>query len=387
MIRKYKHENKTCYEVRISYTNSKGKRTQRRFKLYNGLRITSHRDAEIIRAETLMKLKAESEGNLSKQSFKKYHQEEFLPQVKLTLRANTYMQYECNLMKWMSDDIYLKNMEDITKSDIHDYIFNYTLNKGASPHVRKRLLKTLRRIFQTAMEDGIITRNPALGLKVKTPPPVQQVLNSEEATTLLSCAKAGNHPFYYLWAVALLTGMRNGELYSLRWSDIDLSTKIITVSSSWNNKDGLHSTKSNKNRVIPISKDLEEILINLKNIGPFEENLKGLVGSESLVTDLVLPRYKEWARGSQSSITKKYCKEIGIKEIKFHDLRATFITNLLGNNVPIPKVMSIVGHARMSTTNEYLRLAGVGVKGATESLGYSVPKYQEDNLISLFEQK
>ena len=46
--------------------------------------------------------------------------------------------------------------------------------------------------------------------------------------------------------------------------------------------------------------------------------------------------------------------------------------------------MSIVGHSKTSTTDEYLRLAGVNIKGATDELGYSLPKEEVDNVVQLF---
>lgn len=59
--------------------------------------------------------------------------------------------------------------------------------------------------------------------------------------------------------------------------------------------------------------------------------------------DLVLPRLDEWTNGMQAQVTKEFCEAIGVTPIKFHDLRATFITNLLASGVPLVKVMAIVG--------------------------------------------
>jgi len=72
--------------------------------------------------------------------------------------------------------------------------------------------------------------------------------------------------------------------------------------------------------------------------------------------------------------------------VKFHDLRATFITNMLAQGVPITIVMKIVGHSKMSTTDEYNRLAGVAVKGSTNKLGYNLPDEvtHSENVVSLF---
>jgi integrase len=87
----------------------------------------------------------------------------------------------------------------------------------------------------------------------------------------------------------------------------------------------------------------------------------------------VLPHLIEWTHGEQAKVLKEFCRAIGITNVKFHDLRATFITNMLSQGVALVKVMSIVGHKKMETTDIYLRLAGVDIRGATEALSYSVP--------------
>ncbi len=53
-----------------------------------------------------------------------------------------------------------------------------------------------------------------------------------------------------------------------------------------------------------------------------------------LFNDLVLPRLREWEIGIQSKVLRDFCKSIGVASIRFHDLRATFITNMLSQGVP-----------------------------------------------------
>lgn len=383
MISTYTYNGKTFYLIQLSYTDKKGKRHQPKYRTdMSGHRITSKRKAETLEVEYLMDLRAKVEGEYSRLSFNEFH-EEFLKQIKLTYKRSTVMQYDGDLKKWLSEDLTKKKISEIKKTDIHNFIFDLLPKKGANPHTQKRILKSLRRIFEAALDDGVIPRNPAQGLNVKVPPPKKEVLNTKEVLIFLEKAKELNHPFYYHWAMALLTGLRTGELYALRWRDIDEVSNIICVSASWSNKDGYHSTKSNKNRIVPISDDLKKLIIELKNIGPHEENLTGLNGNNQFFNDLVLPRSSEWKHGEQSKITRKFCELIGITPVKFHDLRATFITCMLAQGVSTPKVMSIVGHARMSTTDEYLRLAGVNVKGATELLGYQLPKENFNNVLNI----
>ena len=91
-------------------------------------------------------------------------------------------------------------------------------------------------------------------------------------------------------------------------------------------------------------------------------------------TEFVLPRLRDWDHGEQARITREFCEFAGVTSVKFHDLRATFITNLLARGEPLAKVMLIVGHSELKTTNGYLRKSGVDVQGATERLGYKVPQ-------------
>ncbi len=219
-----------------------------------------------------------------------------------------------------------------------------------------------------AVEEGVISVNPAKGLLIKLPPPAQKVLTAQEAQTLLRAAKETNHSFYPIWAFALMTGMRSGEMYAFMWSDVDLEAGNISVSRQWTSKTGIGPTKTRDSRIVPISPELKVFLSERKL---------------EVTGDFVLPHLRHWTKGLQARVLRDFCLSIGITPIKFHDLRATFITNMLAQGVPLATVMAIVGHRRMSTTDIYLRLAGVNVKGATAKLGYSLPKAMENNVLRL----
>jgi integrase len=121
----------------------------------------------------------------------------------------------------------------------------------------------------------------------------------------------------------------------------------------------MKSTKNQKNRIVPMGDELLGFLKKLKLERGQEE--------------FVLPRLTEWERGGAAKVLKEFCRSIGTTVIKFHDLRATFITNLLAQGESLVRVMAIVGHADMETTNVYVRKAGIELKGGTDKLGYKVP--------------
>ncbi len=225
-----------------------------------------------------------------------------------------------------------------------------------------------------AVEDNVIPRNPAKGIKVKVPEAKQLVLNRTEINLLLTEAFKQKSPWANHWSLALMTGMRNGELYALTWTDIDFENRVITVSKSWSVKNGLGSTKNCKNRFIPIS---DELMIFLRRLRAKSETQSGYV----------LNRITEWNWGDQSRILKKFCTSIDITPVKFHDLRATFITQLLIKGVPLAKVMKIAGHATSKTTMRYLRPVAQDVNGAADALELSIPKPEDfENVIPMFGQ-
>jgi len=148
-----------------------------------------------------------------------------------------------------------------------------------------------------------------------------------------------------------------------------LGNRRISINKAWSNKSGIGPTKSQRNRVVPISEELFKLLQELgaASKGPEEH---------------VLPRIQEWTDGSQADVLRQFCKVIEITSVKFHDLRATFITQMLLRGVPLAQVMTIVGHTELHTTTRYLRVAGADLDGATNKLGYSLPTLELAKVIS-----
>lgn len=297
---------------------------------------------------------------------------ECVKRMKIEFKTSTIMGYQGNLNKWVNPCLGEYFLDQITGTMIHDLIYNRIQKVGADG--RRTVLKQIKRILTMAIDEGILSRNPAKGISVKVPEAKQLVLNRTEIDTLLYEAKIRNHLFYNHWALGLLTGMRNGELHALVWTDVDFENRVISVTKSWSATDGIGPTKSTKNRYIPISNELEMFLKNLK--------------SQKLNSDgKVLEPLEHWMSGEQAKIIKGFCRAIGITPIKFHDLRATFITQMLLKGVPLAKVMTIVGHSTIKTTMRYLRLVAQDTQGATESLGISLPRdFDTGNVVNLFQK-
>lgn len=359
-IKKNIENGKTKYEVIVKVRDKSGKQLMRRKRWFN-----NEREARKVELELLMEL----QGFKTKVTWKKWV-EHILEKYRVEYRNSTFLNYKYCLNKWFDPVWNDKFMDEIKPSDVHYVIFENC--KATSSYTKRGLLKIAKRIFNIAIEEGILIRNPAVGIRVKCADANQGVLNRNEVEVLLREARKSDHRFFPHWTLALLTGMRSGELYSLRWTDIDLVTGKINISKAWTRDNGEGPTKTAKNRIYPISNEcrrfLQELRLNNKSDSEF-----------------ALPRLWEWDQGEQAKVLKSFCTEIGITPIKFHDLRATFITQMLNNGVPLSKVMAIVGHSSLKTTQGYLRLSGKDIEGATEDLNIQVPQIEEkfDNVHQL----
>lgn len=360
-IRSYTENGEKLYRVYINGFSLRGDRFQKKKKGIKTLRAAETLEFEFKR--DLAKLREESIHLRWGEWF-----EECLTLMKIIYKPSTLYSYEKTTRKWISKHWEIIELKSISKMDVHELIHE-KLPPEVTMHTRKWVLKIVKRILQMAVDHGKLDRNPCNGMMVKVPETDKKVLTNSEVELLLREGKATNHRFYPIWVVALFTGLRSGELYALKWTDIDLDSGLISVSRSWSSKNGFTCTKSQKTRVVPISENLLTFLKELKIQRGMEE--------------FVLPHLTEWGHGDAAEVLRSFCKAIGITPIRFHDLRATFITNLLARGESLARVMAIVGHADMETTNVYLRKAGIELKDGTEKLGYKVPTNNEAKVFKL----
>ncbi len=247
------------------------------------------------------------------------------------------------------------------------------LNKGDAREVlrlmeaegcSKKYQSNMRNIINVVYDWGIEERHvkgvfesPARGIQVQGSKgePVPDIFTIDEIRKLLVEAKRLKHAWYPIWALALLTGMRSGELHALTWTDVDLENRRITVSKSYNTRmREVKCTKAGYWRTVPISDELYALILELKTNAPDREH--------------VLPRSRDWNKGEQARILRAFCKGVGLPSIRFHALRACFATQLLAHDVAPARVMKICGWKDLKTMQRYIRMAGIDERGATQVL-------------------
>lgn len=143
------------------------------------------------------------------------------------IRENTRRHYNQVYIKHISPVLGNFYLSSITQVQIKKLLKDLD-KKGYGYETRNKVRVLLVDIFNKAMVNEYVRRNPAKGITIKRNEKVERrVLTQEEQTAFFDCSKG---TFYdNLFVTAVSTGMRIGELAALRWSDIDWDQKIIHV--------------------------------------------------------------------------------------------------------------------------------------------------------------
>jgi integrase len=247
-------------------------------------------------------------------------------------------------------------IDQITTDEIRELIRS---KSDKSTSHQRNILKFIRGAFSYAVDKGLLQRNPTPRMKFKQGDKIRRVLAEPQARLLLEKSKLFESEWYPVWAMALYTGMRNGELFALTWDKVDFDRSQIKVDCSWNNKDGFKSTKSGDDRIVDGAPPLMALLKELK--------------LESTDRVFVLPRITKWEDGYQAQALAHFLIGIHIEPVRFHDLRASWATMMLGKGVEPAKVMSMGGWKDIKTMMIYMRKAGIDIQGSAAVLNLHDP--------------
>jgi integrase len=154
--------------------------------------------------------------------------------------------------------------------------------------------------------------------------------------------------------LALNTGLRRGELFQLRWHDVELTPGLLTVRGA--------GAKSGQTRHLPLNSEAVRTLEHWKarNAGPRDLVFAGASGTEPL--DNIK---RAWT--GVMTMAK-------ISAFRFHDLRHTFASKLVMAGVDLNTVRELLGHSDIAMTLRYTHLAPQHKASAVEKLVSSVAR-------------
>jgi len=232
------------------------------------------------------------------------------------------------------------------------------LEKGSSRANVNYFLKVLKAILNHEVKMGRIPYNPIGKFEsLRTPMEEFQVWSKESAVHFLNLMRkryeSKNSWVYTVYVVALNTGLRAGELWGLRWSDILWNDRLIKVEQTCDRltRAVKIGTKSRKSRFVPLTVSVLKALETLKLESSDAHPLLFKCGNRPIHHDNF--RRDHWEKDIALAV-----KTLEISDLRFHDLRHTAATLMLRSGLAATEVQQILGHASITTTMRYVHLLG-----------------------------
>jgi integrase len=329
-------------------------------------------------AEKLAKTIADRDGGLifdaGKMKLGEYLDRWLSDSVKGTVRASTYERHEAIIRLHIKPSLGRVGLKKLTPAHVRGLI-GEKLNAGLAPATVRKIHSTLHKALSQAVSDGMVPRNAA---DVKAPRPTPEEmrpLSEAEARAFLEAARETGDRFEALYVLAIATGLRRGELLGLRWDDVDLKRGTLRVGRALVREGGRHALGETKTR-----RGRRQINLTPRTVNALKTHRKNQLEEKIRRTGLYQDHGLVFASGVGTPLNpenlvkrsfKPLLKKAGLPEIRFHDLRHTCATLLLGRGVHQKFVQELLGHATIAMTldtySHYLPSMGGQVVGAMES--------------------
>jgi integrase len=268
--------------------------------------------------------------------------------VENEVEETTFVSYRGIIRKHIVPYIGQVRLTDLRTLDVRAQVFAKQFERGCSPRIAQLSYRVLSMAFKHGVNLGELDCNPCG--KIKSPRYVAKKiapLTLDQCERLLNCAQKTR--FYGLYVLAVTTGLRQGELFALQWSD--LHGKTISVRRQVRNISNKHPeivqhTKSRKDRNVYLS------ALALAALTEQRESLR----AEGLGTgdnDLIFPDRDGNLLRRENFVRRQFVpmlKRAELPKIRFHDLRHTAATLLFQKDVHPKIVQEMLGHATVAFT-------------------------------------
>lgn len=280
----------------------------------------------------------------------------WLPSIEPTLRPSTHRRYSDLMRQHVIPVLGGVRLVKLAPLDVQR-LYADRLDAGLSPTTVHQIHNVLHRALRQAVRWGMTMRNVTEA--VDAPRPVNPECHTWDAKQVATVLAVGDETHLApLWRLALLTGMRRGELLGLMWKDVDIDRGVLAVrrtlsrgtGGTW--EFGAPKTASGRRAIaLPLSvvdalrrhrvRQLEERLA----LGDAWED-RGLVFTNEIGAPLHV--------NALASRFKKLIAASGVPTIRFHDMRHTSATLMLSGGEHPKVVAERLGHADVSVTlNRY----------------------------------
>jgi len=330
---------------------------KRKRKWHSG--FLTKREAEAARTEILSRMQRGLYVEPSKDRLAHYLTKQWLPAIESTVRRSTFVRYRNGVRLHMIPYIGNVRLQEITPPMLNA-LYSKLLTSGRAhgdgglaPNTVRNAHVVLSKALNDAVRWGLLPKNPA---EFADPPRVpvnttMRIWSANEIREFLNSTATDR--LHAAWVLAATTGMRRGEILGLRWDDIDLEGRKLSIRRALVTSDYELSFSPPKTargrRVVNLDPDTVRVMRKHRVSQAAERLALGDIFQDQ---DLVFCR-EDGSPVHPDRLTKAFRSLVsaaGLPSIRLHDLRHSYATLALGAGVH-PKVVSErLGHASIGIT-------------------------------------
>jgi integrase len=261
--------------------------------------------------------------------------DQWLVAIKDTVRIGTWKQYEMIARLHIKPTLGGVKLDKLNALQIQSF-YRQRLDAGLSPRRVQYVHVTIRKALKDAVRWRLVPYNVADAVTPPRPANPEITSLSAEQVKVLLAATHGDR-LEALYTLAVTTGMRIGEMFGLKWSDVDLEAGTLQVRRTVAADGAVNPPKTSRGR--------RTIRLSKLAIRTLKQH----------------PRTAEWVFASAAGTSIGICnfhknswrpllKRAGLPHTRVHNLRHTAATLMLARGVQVKVVSEMLGHADVSTT-------------------------------------
>lgn len=332
-VRKVKSRNKTALMIDFRYVDDQG--FSRRFRKVADVQTMAAARAEEMR----LRMHASQHGAVYRQHAPCITLREFVdaywrPWSTAQHKPSTRERYEYMLGQGILDAFGDVPLRDITADKVSAYAAQLTL-RGVQPWPHTSLISSMLR---AAVELGQLGELPRLPSQRRKKQKLPTCPDTADVDAMLAAATGW---LRVAVAIAAYAGLRCGEVRALEVRDIDWAHNRILVRRALS-ADVVTTTKSDKERIVPIAPELAPILREATTRKRPADRVVTTADGKTPLRQNVLYRFTQMLRRH------------GLPHRSFHSLRHHFCTTLLRRGADVELVRVVAGHTQLATTLQYL---------------------------------
>jgi len=270
--------------------------------------------------------------------------EKWLAKVEPEIGIRTFKDYKQVVNKHLLPVFGERRVREIKSGEIEE--FRSGILKEVSPRTTNKILRILKMLFSYAEQNKYVQENPTRYVaSVRQEKQEMDFLGRIEPDEVDRFLKAAAPEYLPLFCTAIWTGAREGELFALKWGNVDFNGRRIHIRQTYD-KHGYREPKSAAGkRSIVMSPELTKVLV--KHKATLRANGKGTG------TDNPVFQNRNGKPLIPSTVIRELhatLKRVGIRELRFHDLRHTYGALAASMGAPPKFVQNQMGHASLTTT-------------------------------------